>query len=154
MAIVGPPVILFYFSSPLGLTVGRASLVAFFLGTDTVGSALLAVQGFILQETLLRTLAFGPLVLLAASLGNRGFLGLPEARFRSVVLGLLIALALAPRWPCDLVEDLSVSRSLADRRDSHSAATESSRNLPWRLTLASTLCRSHCLCRSHWWTAS
>ena len=94
MAIVGPPVILFYFSSPLGLTVGRASLVAFFLGTDTVGSALLAAQGLILQETLLRTLAFAPFVLLAASLGNRGFLGLPEARFRGVVLGLLIALAL------------------------------------------------------------
>ncbi len=93
MAIVGPPVILFYFSSPLGLTVGRASLVAFFLGTDTVGTAMLALQGLIVPETLLRALAFVPLVLLGASLGNRGFLGISEDRFRIVVLCLLIALA-------------------------------------------------------------
>lgn len=93
MAIVGPPVILFYFSSPLGLTVGRASLVAFFLGTDTVGTAMLALQGLIAPVTLLRALVFVPVVLIGASLGNRGFLGISEDRFRTVVLCLLIALA-------------------------------------------------------------
>ena len=93
MAIVGPPVILFYFSSPLGLSVGRASLVAFFLGTDTVGTVMLAAQGLILGETLLRAALFIPLVLLGTSLGNRGFVKASEATFRRVVLCLLIALA-------------------------------------------------------------
>lgn len=94
MAIVGPPVILFYFSSPLGLSVGRASLVAFFLGTDSVGTAMFAVQGLVTEQTVLRALAFLPVLLLGAALGNRGFLKVSEARFRVVVLALLVALSL------------------------------------------------------------
>ncbi len=94
MAIVGPPVILFYFSSPLGLSVGRASLVAFFLGTDTVGTAMLAVQGLISSETLIRVAFCIPLVLAGTALGNRGFSKASEAVFRRVVLILLMALAL------------------------------------------------------------
>ncbi len=93
MAIVGPPVILFYFSSPLGFSVGRASLVAFFLGTDSVGTVFLALQGLVTGETLRRAALFIPVVLVATSLGNRGFLKVSEARFRLVVLCLLIALA-------------------------------------------------------------
>ncbi|MDJ0607665.1 MAG: sulfite exporter TauE/SafE family protein [Kiloniellales bacterium] len=95
MAIVGPPVILFYFSSPLGLRAGRASLVAFFLGTDTVGTAMLAAQGLITGETLARAALFLPLVLLGTALGNLGFTRASEAAFRRAVLGLLVALALA-----------------------------------------------------------
>lgn len=94
MAIVGPPVIMFYFSSPLGLSVGRASLIAFFLGTDTVGTGMFALQGLIDAETLWRALAFVPFLLLGTSLGNRGFLRISEERFRVVVLCLLIGLAL------------------------------------------------------------
>ena len=55
MAIVGPPVILFYFSSPLGITVGRASIVTYFLGTDTVGTAMFAAHGLIGADILWRT---------------------------------------------------------------------------------------------------
>lgn len=103
MAIVGPPVILFYFSSPLGFAVGRASLIAFFIGTDSVGTVMFATQGLIDGQTLLRALVLIPMVLLGASLGNHGFLRVSEARFRVVVLGLLAALAaaLAARvlWP-------------------------------------------------------
>lgn len=95
MAIVGPPVILFYFSSPLGLSVGRASLVAFFLGTDSVGTAMFAVQGLITGETLWRAAVLIPVLLLATAAGNRGFLKVSEARFRVVVLCLLIALSVA-----------------------------------------------------------
>ena len=47
MGIVGPPVILFYFSSPTGVVAGRASIVAYFIGTDSVGAAMFAAQGLI-----------------------------------------------------------------------------------------------------------
>ncbi len=94
MAIVGPPVILFYFSSPLGLTIGRASLVAFFLGTDSVGTAMLAAQGVIEAQTLWRAAALLPFVLLCVAAGNRNFIKASQARFKNVVLGLLIVLAL------------------------------------------------------------
>lgn len=95
MAIVGPPVILFYFSSPLGFTIGRASLIAFFLGTDSVGTVMFATQGLIDGQTLLRAAVLIPVVLAGTSLGNLGFVRVSEARFRVVVLGLLVALALA-----------------------------------------------------------
>ena len=93
MAIVGPPVILFYFSSPLGATVGRASMVAYFLGTDTVGTAMFASQGLIGGEILWRTLAFLPVLLLGVALGNRRFLATSPETFRKVALILLMALA-------------------------------------------------------------
>src|SRR3954447_9295235 len=35
----GPPVILFYFSSPAGHVAGRASVIAYFLATDLIGLA-------------------------------------------------------------------------------------------------------------------
>ena len=94
MAIVGPPVILFYFSSPLGLTIGRASLIAFFLGTDSVGTAMMAVQGIIEAETLWRAASLLPIVLIAVAAGNRNFIKSSQARFKVVVLGLLVGLAL------------------------------------------------------------
>ena len=42
MGIVGPPVILFYFSSPIGVAVGRASIITYFIGTDSVGTVMFA----------------------------------------------------------------------------------------------------------------
>lgn len=95
MAIVGPPVILFYFSSPLGATVGRASIVAYFLGTDTVGTAMFAAQGLIGGQLLWRTAVFLPVLLLGVALGNRRFLATSPETFRRVALILLMALAIA-----------------------------------------------------------
>jgi hypothetical protein len=60
MAIVGPPVILFYFSAPIGTAVGRASIVTFFLGTDSFGTAMFAAQGLITAEILWRRAVFIP----------------------------------------------------------------------------------------------
>ena len=42
MAIVGPPVILFYFATPL-VAVGRASMVTYLLGTDSIGAGMFAL---------------------------------------------------------------------------------------------------------------
>jgi hypothetical protein len=43
--ILAPPVIVFFFSSPAGVAISRASLIAFFIGTDTMGLAFLARKG-------------------------------------------------------------------------------------------------------------
>jgi hypothetical protein len=95
MAIVGPPVILFYFSSPVGIAVGRASIVTYFLGTDSVGTAMFASQGLISAEVLWRTAIFLPVLLIGVSLGARHFLGATPEAFRKVALILLIALSVA-----------------------------------------------------------
>ncbi|MEE9250096.1 MAG: sulfite exporter TauE/SafE family protein, partial [Alphaproteobacteria bacterium] len=91
----GPPVILFYFSSPVGIAVGRASIVTYFLGTDSVGTAMFASQGLIGSEVLWRTAIFLPVLLIGVSLGTRQFLGATPEAFRKVVLILLIALSVA-----------------------------------------------------------
>jgi hypothetical protein len=48
----GPPVILFFFSSPAGVAVGRASVIAFFLGSDLIGLACQAQADLTTSATL------------------------------------------------------------------------------------------------------
>jgi len=94
-AIAGPPAILFYFSSPAGVAVSRASLITYFLGTDVVAAAVAASYGLVTAQVLLRTALL--LVPLAAgiAIGNRRFLQTTPASFRRFVLVLLMLLALA-----------------------------------------------------------
>ena len=66
MAIVGPPVILFYFATPLGVAAGRASMVTYLLGTDAIGTGLFALNGLIGPAMLWRTVLFVPVLLLGA----------------------------------------------------------------------------------------
>ena len=95
MGFVGPPVILFYLSSPIGAAMGRASIIAYFLGTDSVAVGLFAVQGLIPAEVLVRTAAFLPFVFLGVWLGNRQFIHAEPDSFRKFALALLIFLSLA-----------------------------------------------------------
>jgi uncharacterized protein len=95
MAIVGAPVILFYFSTPIGTAVGRASIVTFFLGTDSFGTAMFAAQGLITAEILWRTAVFIPIVLIGVSISARRFLGTKPETYRKVVLALLMGLSVA-----------------------------------------------------------
>jgi len=50
-AIGGPPVILLYLSSPAGVTVSRASIIAYFLGIDTMSLAMASLQGLTTSKT-------------------------------------------------------------------------------------------------------
>jgi uncharacterized membrane protein YfcA len=93
VAVVGPPVILFYFSTPIGVTVGRASIVTYFLGTDSVGTAMFATQGLLSEAVLWRTAVLLPVLVLGVQLGSRRFLQAEPASFRRFALGLLMALA-------------------------------------------------------------
>ena len=94
-AVGGPPVIVFYFASPAGATVGRASIIAYFLGTDAVGAGMATVGGLVDLDALIRFAWFLPAMLVGASLGNRRFLGADPETFRRAALVLLMALALA-----------------------------------------------------------
>ncbi len=95
MGVVGPPVILFYFSSPIGVVAGRASIVAFFIGTDSVGAAMFASQGLIGGEILWRTVLFLPVLVIGVIAGHRGFVKTDVETFKKIALYVLMALSAA-----------------------------------------------------------
>jgi uncharacterized membrane protein YfcA len=91
--IAGPPVILFYFSSPAGHAMGRASLIAFFLATDLIGLPLLAREGLVTADAFYRTMIFLIPLIVGVWLGARSFKTADPARFRQAILILLAFLA-------------------------------------------------------------
>jgi len=95
LGIGGPPVVLFYLSSPAGTAAARASLVAFFLATDTYALALGATQGLVSAGTFLAALVLLPVLLLGIALGSRGYIRTEPATFRKAVLVLLLLLSIA-----------------------------------------------------------
>jgi uncharacterized membrane protein YfcA len=94
-AIGGPPAILFYFSSPAGAAVSRASLTMYFLGTDTVAAGFGAAYGLLTVEALLRAVALLAPLGLGVVIGNRRFIQSNPESFRRIVLVLLILLSIA-----------------------------------------------------------
>jgi uncharacterized membrane protein YfcA len=91
----GPPVILFFFSSPAGVAMSRASVIAYFLGTDSLASAMAAGQGLVDGTLLLRAAVFLPVVLIGVALGHRRFVTTDAETFRRMVLLLLVTLSAA-----------------------------------------------------------
>ena len=89
----GPPVILFYFASPAGNIVGRATLVAYFLITDAIGLVFLSRENLITPVSLLHTLTFLPALIAGVWLGARSFKTADPVFFRKCVLGILLVLA-------------------------------------------------------------
>jgi uncharacterized membrane protein YfcA len=88
------PVIVFFFNSPAGAAVGRASLIAFFIGSDAMGVAFLALEGLVTASDVYRFLMFVPALMLGQWLGARSFKGADETVFRRWALVLLAVLAL------------------------------------------------------------
>ncbi len=93
MGIVGPPVILFYFSSPIGMVAGRASIITYFIGTDSVGTAMFAAQGLIDASVYWRTAVFLPILIIGVWVGNQGFIETNQETFKKVALFVLMALS-------------------------------------------------------------
>ncbi len=89
----GPPVILFFFSSPSGAVAGRASLIAFFLITDVSALAWQAWSGLLSRTTVWNGVLFLPPLAAGVWLGNRGFMNADPVDFRRWVLRLLMLLA-------------------------------------------------------------
>ena len=92
-AIGGPPAVLFYFSTPTAAAASRASLIAYFFGTDVYAAAVCAIGGLLHLETLLLLGAMIPPMLIGLTLGQRKFVGTDEEKFRRAVLLLLAALS-------------------------------------------------------------
>jgi uncharacterized membrane protein YfcA len=89
----GPPVVLFYFSTPAAAAVGRASVIAFFLSTDTLGLAELARNGLVTAQSFVQFVAWLPALLVGVFVGAKGFKHMDQAKFRRAVLAILILLA-------------------------------------------------------------
>jgi uncharacterized membrane protein YfcA len=95
LGIGGPPVILFYLSSPAATATARASLVAYFFVTDAYAIAVGAVQGLVSAETFLAALALMPVLVIGIAIGRRGYIKTEPATFRKAVLVLLLLLSIA-----------------------------------------------------------
>ena len=89
----GPPVILFFFSTPAGAAAGRASIIAFFLVTDATGLAWQGFEGLLNVSMLWHGLLFLPALIAGVWLGNRGFKNANPEQFRRWVLRLLMLVA-------------------------------------------------------------
>ncbi len=89
----GPPVVLFYFASPAGNFAGRASIIVFFIFTDSIGLINQSVQGLVTWDTAMRALIFLPLMLFGVWIGARSFKSVDQALFRKIVLAVLALLA-------------------------------------------------------------
>jgi uncharacterized membrane protein YfcA len=93
VGIGGPPIVIFFFNSPAGVTIGRASLIAFFIATDAMALGFLAAERLVTLEGLTRFLAFVPALLVGQWIGARSFKTADPADFRRWILILLAALA-------------------------------------------------------------
>lgn len=89
----GPPVVLFYFSTPAAVAVGRASIIAFFLSTDALGLAGQAYYHIITLQSFIQFVAWLPALLLGVFVGAKGFKHMDPVKFRMTVLWILVALA-------------------------------------------------------------
>ena len=89
----GPPVILFFFSSPAGLAAGRASLIAYFMMTDIVGLCWQGANGLIHLATVQRAAVFLPVLAAGVWLGNHRFKKAEPASAHRWILRLLMLLA-------------------------------------------------------------
>ena len=89
----GPPVVLFYFASPAGNLAGRASLIVFFLATDSIGLVNQYLEGLLNWDVAIRGAIYLPAMLAGVWVGARSFKGTDPALFRKYVLIILGALA-------------------------------------------------------------
>ena len=92
-AVGGPPVILFFFSSPVGADISRASLIAYFLGTDIIAAGTCAGMGLLTLDSLHLFLAALIPMGIGLAVGKRTFFQTDQAVFRKRVMLYLILLS-------------------------------------------------------------
>jgi uncharacterized protein len=91
----GPPAVLLYFSGTESNAVGRATLIAYFLGTDAAGFAMMAGSGLVDVRVLAHSALFAPLALVGITVGQRTFRRTDGRSFRAVVTVVLLVLSVA-----------------------------------------------------------
>lgn len=92
-AIGGPPAILFFFSTPSGASVSRASLILFFMVTDTLAAGTCIAAGLLTLGHAGQALILALPMTLGLFLGKCAFSRTPEATFRKRALLYLIGLS-------------------------------------------------------------
>lgn len=92
-AVGGPPVILFFFSSPAHADVSRASLIAFFFGSDLIAALICAGSELISSQSVDIFLAALVPLTIGIFAGNRNFVKTDPTRFRQRVLLYLMLLS-------------------------------------------------------------
>lgn len=99
----GPPLVFLYLTRTDSLSVGRATLIAFFFVTDAAALAFAGAGGLIERDTAITALLLIPFLLAGVFLGERAFRGTSPERFRQVVLWLLVLTgvvgAIRALWP-------------------------------------------------------
>ena len=95
MAMAGPAVVLFYFSSPAGVAAGRASLIVFFVLADLLGAGFAAAEGLYDRQMLLRLTVLALPCLAGAYAGSHAFRFAEPEAVRRFALMFLIVMALA-----------------------------------------------------------
>src|SRR5205085_1759443 len=94
LGIGGPPVVIFFFNSPAGVAISRASLIAFFIATDAIALGFLAADGLVAIQGFVRFLALVPALLAGQWIGAHTFRTAHPANFRRWTLVLLVVLAI------------------------------------------------------------
>ncbi len=89
----GPPVILFYLATPAGVTVSRASLIAYFLATDFLAFGIALTQGLVTAVTMYRSMFLVVPLVAGLVMGRRYFSRSPAEALRRKVLLLLTVLS-------------------------------------------------------------
>jgi uncharacterized membrane protein YfcA len=88
----GPPMVLLYLSSPLPVSITRATGIAFFIVVDVFALALAVYKGLIDTDMMLRSAVLIPIMAIGTSLGHKLFgITRPEVVKRAAIalLGLL-----------------------------------------------------------------
>lgn len=91
----GPPAVLLYFSGDTDATIGRATLIAYFLATDSAGFGYMALYGLVDVPVMRHAALFAPLSLVGIWVGQAVFKRTGGHGFRRVVIIVLLILSVA-----------------------------------------------------------
>lgn len=91
----GPPAVLLYFSGDTAIAAGRATLIAYFLATDSIGFGYMALYGLVDVPVLWHAALFAPLSLIGIGAGQLVFRRTGGSGFKRVVITVLLVLSVA-----------------------------------------------------------
>ena len=89
----GPPVVLFYLNAQTAMHVGRASIVLYFLLSDTVAIGFAGASGLLGSSTVLLAALTVPALFLGQVIGTRLFRSALQRHYRVVAIVILLAVS-------------------------------------------------------------
>lgn len=89
----GPPVILYYMTSPNTVAASRASMIVFFGVMDLAALIMVWFADMMYLVTITRALAFAPVMLVGTWIGRKGFERFTEERARTITVGILMTVS-------------------------------------------------------------